>query len=642
MEWLALMFLLINGVYTGPPAGPPDNIGRDFIVAFSANTASDTKSARALQLFLTPAVARVANFKIDTPGDSSLMAKIEGSVKKGEVKMVKIPTKLMVRTTEISDKVIRVSSDADIVVFGANKLSYAIDAYLALPTDVLGRNYLVLSYREPKRKRGRSTFLVATGEYPTSIAVQLPKKKLDKIYFDFNGKSYKGGTSLVLRLERYTAFQVSSTLDLTGTQVVSDRPVAVYAGNERESVTIPNKTTESSDYLVEQLPSVNRWGQDFITTPVKGISVGQKFRVLASEDDTEIKINGKVVKTINRTEFFTYIANSTEAYAFVTSSRPVLLAQFGASISRSKDDVQSDSFMALITPIQQYGKNYVFSTITQMQTTRGGLIKNFVNVVARTDQMSGLVVDGQPLVVAKVPLTEIKGTNYTATQFEIPAGSHSVSHQDATAVYFILIYGLVAYEAYGCPAGMVLTDLSSCVLTPPGDHDGVDNDCDGLTGEELFNNIDDDHDGKIDEDYIKVPTVTVTQSKTQTITVEPTPVLITTCPITPTVTLTDSVLYCPTTTTESTTPTTTPPTTTTTEMSTIKSSQTEVPGFADLNDTKYITIMVIICSCVTLGIPVCVLMICCFRAWCCCGYCGEQVPEEPEKKDAYVLDMPLS
>jgi hypothetical protein len=178
--------------------------------------------------------------------------------------------------------VIRVTSDADIVVFGANKLSFSIDAFLALPTSVLGRNHLVLSYRE-NQKRGRSTFLVSTGRYRTSIAIQLPKKNMDETYFIFDKKLHKGGSSLVLNLERYTAFQVSSTLDLTGTQIVSDQPVAVFAGNEREKVTIPGKSKGTTDYLIEQLPSVNRWGKDFITTAVKGISIGQKFRILGKK-----------------------------------------------------------------------------------------------------------------------------------------------------------------------------------------------------------------------------------------------------------------------------------------------------------------------------------------------------------------------
>jgi hypothetical protein len=304
-------------------------------------------------------------------------------------------------------------------------------------------------------------------------------------------------------------------------------------------------------------------------------------------------------------------------------------------------DIQSDSFMALLTPIQQYGKNYVFSTITQMQTKLGGLIRNFVNVVAKTDEFSGLRLDGNPLA-GNLTLTKIKGTNYTATQIEIPAGSHSVSHQDKTALYNAFIYGFVAFEAYGCPAGMVLVDLQSCVHTPPMDHDGVDNDCDGITDEELLNKKDDDNDGKIDEDYIKIPTVTETQTRTKTISIEPTAVFVTTCPITPTVIHTTSIPYCPTT---ATTTATTATTESTTSMSRarIRSSQTEFPPIPDWHDRKYLTMMVIICSTVTLGIPICVLLICCFRSMVCCGVCccGRADDVTNEKED-FVLDVPVS
>jgi hypothetical protein len=86
------------------PLGRPDNVGRDFIIAFSANTAVDTKNKRVLQLFLTSVAAIEANFKIEAPGNPTLLATINGSVKKGKVEMVSIPTELMVRKTEISKK----------------------------------------------------------------------------------------------------------------------------------------------------------------------------------------------------------------------------------------------------------------------------------------------------------------------------------------------------------------------------------------------------------------------------------------------------------------------------------------------------------------------------------------------------------
>ena len=59
----------------------------------------------------------------------------------GSVKKFNIPYTLREKGTTLSSKSLFITADADIVVYGVNKEIYSADAFLALPLDVLGKNY---------------------------------------------------------------------------------------------------------------------------------------------------------------------------------------------------------------------------------------------------------------------------------------------------------------------------------------------------------------------------------------------------------------------------------------------------------------------------------------------------------------------
>ena len=59
----------------------------------------------------------------------------------GSVKRFDIPYTMREQGTSLSSKALFVTSDVDISVYGVNKELYSADAFLALPIDVLGKQY---------------------------------------------------------------------------------------------------------------------------------------------------------------------------------------------------------------------------------------------------------------------------------------------------------------------------------------------------------------------------------------------------------------------------------------------------------------------------------------------------------------------
>ena len=65
--------------------------------------------------------------------------------------------------------------------------------------------------------------------------------------------------------------------DLTGTSIVSNEKVAVFAGHA-----CTNINTTACDHLIEQLPPVTSLGRRFLTVPLATRHSGDVFRVVAN------------------------------------------------------------------------------------------------------------------------------------------------------------------------------------------------------------------------------------------------------------------------------------------------------------------------------------------------------------------------
>jgi hypothetical protein len=87
-------------------------------------------------------------------------------------------------------------------------------------------------------------------------------------------------------------FKVVSNSSFTGTRLVSNHPVNVFSGAKKVAVK-DTMTGSSSDHLVEQMMPVDTWGKDFFTISTPDRTVGDYFKIVASEDNTEISLGGK-------------------------------------------------------------------------------------------------------------------------------------------------------------------------------------------------------------------------------------------------------------------------------------------------------------------------------------------------------------
>lgn len=402
-----------------------DSKGTEFWLMFNQNYQTSS-----LNLFITGDVATTGTVSI--PGLSFSQS---FSVTPGMVTTVDIPDTAEVTDSDIiQDKGIHVVTDAEITVYGLNRLQYSTDAFLGLPTDILGTDYINLGYQNVNIVNATQFGIVATQDNTTVTITLTVDAGLRYANVPYN-----------IILNQGEAYQLRSTFpypaDLSGSLITSDKPIAVFGSHQ--CANIPNGVV-ACDHIVEQLPPTSTWGQSFVTMPLATRLRGDTFRVLASTDNTSVSINGVLVATLNKGQFHEQIITGP---ATITASEPVLVAQY--SNGSNWDNVISDPFMMLIPPYEQFLGNY---TVT---TPASGFATNFINVVAPDAAVGNINLDGVPIPTES--FTPIGTSGFSGAQVPVDLGSHNLV---GTLPFGAFVYGFDSYDSYGYPGGQSLAEVA--------------------------------------------------------------------------------------------------------------------------------------------------------------------------------------
>ncbi|MGB5942139.1 MAG: malectin domain-containing carbohydrate-binding protein [Leeuwenhoekiella sp.] len=404
----------------------PDNKGKEFWVMFNANEGTPS-----LKLFITGEIS--TDGAVELP-DGTLLP---FSIVPGLVNTIDIPSTLMVTVADgIENKGIRVFANNEVTVYGLNQRNATTDAFLALPVDILDTEYLIMSY--PNLSTAFASLMgVVAIEDNTEVEI-IPAS---------NAGIRSSGIPYTIVLNKGETYQLratgSSSNDLTGTSVTSDKPIAVFGGHVCANVP---PGVPFCDHMIEQMPPSSSYGQQFVTTPLATRTSGDIFRVLASQDNTAVTVTGtngfSGSFTLNTSEFEELDIPSDE-FVEIVSSAPVLLAQY--SKGQNSDGIVSDPFMMLIPPFEQFQNGY---TVTTPAT---GFNKHFINLAVPNSQVGSVSVDGSPIDASE--FTAIASSGFSGAQVEISAGTHNIN---GISPFGAFMYGFGSFDSYGYPGGQAL------------------------------------------------------------------------------------------------------------------------------------------------------------------------------------------
>ena len=348
-----------------------ENAANEFYLGFSENLATPS-----LLLFVTTNEPNPVNFTVETLMGFSFT----GVATNNETTRVTLPSNFQVFSNSILErnKGIRVRAEEGrrIVVYGLNFQQVSSDAFVALPCNrlpVTEYEYYVISYL-PLHFIFPSTYLLVGCEDDTTITTPSSKFTLNQ-------------------METYA--MESLIKDLTGTRIVSDKPVSVFSSHHCSRV--PNSVS-FCDHLTEQVPPTVTWGRFFLAASFLDRTSGEIIRILASTDATDVTMNCTTIPyhntvpmslTLSNAGNFVEVHINASSFCSIESNNPVLVFEF--SLGNSLDGV-GDPFMTMVTPVEQYSNNYVFTVLSNFST-------NFITIHVAPDffQPDRIFVDNMSL-----------------------------------------------------------------------------------------------------------------------------------------------------------------------------------------------------------------------------------------------------
>lgn len=123
----------------GTAAAQQNSLGTDFWLGFMHNYVG----SESLSLFITGPTATSGTVSVPGLGFSQPF-----SVTPGTVTTVTVPLGAEVRNSDVAEnKGIHVTASDPVTVYGLNRRGFTTDAFLGLPTAVLGTDHIVLAYK---------------------------------------------------------------------------------------------------------------------------------------------------------------------------------------------------------------------------------------------------------------------------------------------------------------------------------------------------------------------------------------------------------------------------------------------------------------------------------------------------------------
>ncbi|MDA0315165.1 MAG: IgGFc-binding protein, partial [Bacteroidetes bacterium] len=200
---------------------------------------------------------------------------------------------LLHRTSGVIENLgIHITASGKIAVHAFNERNKSADGTVVLPLGALGKDHYITSHFEENvpntfgsNSNNESTLLVVATEDNTQIEITTTANSI-------SGNIQ--GVPSEITLNRGQSYQIKARGDLTGSRVRvlgsnadECKKIAVYGGNKWTSV---GACGIANDHLYQQAYPVNTWGTSFVHTALLGRSSGELVKVLASEDNTEVRV----------------------------------------------------------------------------------------------------------------------------------------------------------------------------------------------------------------------------------------------------------------------------------------------------------------------------------------------------------------
>ena len=256
-----------------------------------------------------------------------------GTIQPGEVEVFQLPQQNMGHSG-VFYKALRVQSTGPIVAYQFNPLEnvavFSNDASLLLPSQTFGTEYVVVS-REEIPASGLETYRGSIAVVATSEATTVTITPSAPILGGSGVPQLEAGESAQIVLDPYQVMNIQSDMlgaDLTGTIIVSDKPIGVFGGHEASV----SSDQCCADHLEQQLFPVDTWGKTYVASKSRARGIEKDYwRIVAAHDGTQVTVSPSLLGVpnqiqLNRGEFYEI---HTDADFVIEATEPVMVGDPG-------------------------------------------------------------------------------------------------------------------------------------------------------------------------------------------------------------------------------------------------------------------------------------------------------------------------
>ena len=387
-----------------------------------------------------------------------------GTVTSTTLAKLSISTDLVVVNSSYQNrnKGIHVSANSEISVLLINYQSTTIGDYFAYPhliqnlTLAQYQYYAVSTGTLAISEQSLSEVLLVGTEDNTAVTVVPTQNITVPMNIQFSNSpeiNVTAGTPFSFTLHKMQSFLFGAPgNDITGTSIVSNKPLTVVSGHECGNV--PDNVA-FCQHITEQIPPTVNWGQQFLLTPYSGKPV-QYYKIITAANHTTYNFTcGRYNTTTHYLNTagssFTH-STSGSSYCSISSDKPILVTQLGAGYNLGNT---GDPVISVVPSVDQCSQEIVFVS----PNINGDITSHYINIA--TTSLNTILVDGIALPLTWNAIYDHTnnvigyGTQLNSTSLDIP---HILTSHTK---FSTLIYGFGHFSGYSYSASASVSDIQS-------------------------------------------------------------------------------------------------------------------------------------------------------------------------------------
>ena len=326
--------------------------------------------------------------------------------------VISVPIGLELTANTVQTNGFSIASSSNVSGYFLSRAPQTTDMTYLIDGSKLGNSYVVAAY---------------TGAGVGQISAQATQ---DNTTVTFN---VVGGGTVTKTLNAGQTYMVTQA-DGTGSTVMADKPIAVFSGNSCANVPL---NVTYCDHIVEQMPSISQLSKTYYVAPTPRTGVnGDVVRIVASENATEVKVDGVVVATLDLGQFKEIRVPVGKT---ITADKPVLVAQY--LIGQTEANANTDPAMTIVPGADQWLKSYVFAT----PSGTADFPTDYISLLMQTSDVASLRIDGAAVAD---PFTALGGgslLSFANIDVSSKSGPFSIT---ASNSFQLLLSGYDAYDTY--------------------------------------------------------------------------------------------------------------------------------------------------------------------------------------------------